>query len=390
MERKMTDHNKQRLKLAIAGFTATDQDDAGISIDRAYDASSLSGGTMGEHDTTRVSNDIVFGDGGANILVGGRGDDILVGGAGGDQLRGGEGSNWASYQNAASGVVASLVAPQTNTGDAAGDSYSNIQNLIGSPQRDILTGNGLDNRIAGANGDDDLYGMGGLDTLYGGGGNDRLEGGAGADRLFGGAGNDTLLGDFTVVAGDTATETLNGGDDLDIIFAGIRREAIDGGTNVGGVDVLSYVFSTAAVTVDLAAGTGTGGFAANDSIAGIEGVSGSRYNDTLRGSAGDDILEGGGGNDTLTGRGGSDTFWYDLTRVEGSVRNIGNDVITDLDLRNGANDPVFDQLYFDGVTPQQFQQIVATQVGADTVLTSDLFIGSITIRNFDAADWVQF
>jgi Ca2+-binding RTX toxin-like protein len=386
----MSEQKKQALKLAIAGFTANDQADAGLTVDVAYDASDLSGGTIGEHNATRVSNDIVFGDGGANILVGGRGNDVLVGGSGGDQLRGGGGENWASYQNAQAGVTASLTAPQFNTNDAAGDSYSNIQNLIGSPSRDILTGNGLDNKLAGANGDDDLFGMGGLDTLYGGGGNDRLEGGSGADRLFGGAGNDTLLGDFTIAQGDTARETLNGGDDLDVIFAGIRREAIDGGTNDGGVDVLSYLFSTSGVTVDLSAGTGTGGFAANDTIVGIEGVSGSSYNDTLRGSSRDDILEGGAGNDTLTGRGGSDTFWYDLSGTEGSVPNIGNDIITDFDVRNGAADPVFDQLFFDGAASNQFQQIVATQVGADTVLTSDLFIGSITLRNFDADQWMQF
>ncbi len=386
----MSEANKQSLKLAIAGFSAIDQEDAGVAIDVAYDASSLSNGFIGEHNATRVSNDIVFGDGGANILVGGRGNDILVGGASGDQLRGGEGNNWASYQNAPIGVTASLTTPQTNTGDAAGDSYTNIQNLIGSSHRDVLTGNSGDNRLAGANGDDDLFGLGGVDTLYGGGGNDRLEGGAGADRLFGGAGNDTLLGDFTITAGDVARETLNGGDDLDIIFGGIRRETINGGTNAGGVDVLSYIFSTSGVTVDLQTGIGTGGFAANDTFVDIEGVTGTSFVDTLLGSSRDDILEGYGGNDILTGRGGSDTFWYDLTRVEGSIRNIGNDTITDFDLRNGGNDLVFDQVYFDGVASTQFQQIVATQVGADTVLTSDLFIGSITLRNFDADQWMQF
>jgi Ca2+-binding RTX toxin-like protein len=329
----------------------------------------------------------VYGDDGADILVGGRGNDILVGGASGDQLRGGEGNNWASYQNAPSGVNASLTAPETNTGHAKGDSYTSIQNLIGSPHRDVLTGNGGDNRLAGANGDDDLFGLGGVDTLYGGGGDDRLEGGAGADRLFGGAGNDTLYGDFTIAAGDIARETLNGGDDLDVIYGGIRRETINGGTNAYGVDILSYVYSTSGVTVDLQTGIGTGGFAANDTFVDIEGVTGSAYRDTLSGSSRDDILEGEGGNDTLTGRGGSDTFWYDLT---GALPDIGNDTITDFESPNGANDVVFDQVYFDGITDAQFQQIVATQVEADTVLTSDLFIGSITLRNFDADLWIQY
>ena len=386
----MSDPKKQYLKLAIAGFSSIDQADAGLTLDTSYDASSLSGGTIGEHNATRVSNDIVFGDGGANSLVGGRGNDILVGGGAGDVLNGGTGENWASYQNAPGGVDAFLNTPQFNTGHASGDTYISIQNLIGSAYDDTLTGDNAANRLAGANGHDELFGMGGLDTLYGGGGDDWLDGGSGADRLFGGAGNDTLLGDLTVAQGDTARETLNGGDDLDIILAGIRRETIDGGTNDGGIDVLSYINSTSGVTVDLAAGTGSGGFAANDTIVGIEGVSGSNYIDTLRGSARDDVLEGGGGNDTLTGRGGSDTFWYDLRGIEGSVPNIGNDIITDFDIRNGANDPIFDQLFFDGVSSNQFQQIIATQAGADTVLTSDLFIGSITLRNFDADTFIQF
>ena len=63
--------------------------------------------------------------------------------------------------------------PTDNTGDAAGDTYTTIENLTGSAFADTL--------IA-ANG---------ANTLDGGAGNDVLIGGAGADALIGGTGTDT-------------------------------------------------------------------------------------------------------------------------------------------------------------------------------------------------------
>jgi Ca2+-binding RTX toxin-like protein len=104
-----------------------------------------------------------FNDGPRDVLFGGGGNDILIGGAGGDQLFGDAGSDTASYATAPGGVTASLANPSINTGDAAGDTYFQLENLTGSGFDDTLIGN------AGAN---TLTGRAGNDTLVGGAGND--------------------------------------------------------------------------------------------------------------------------------------------------------------------------------------------------------------------------
>ncbi|MES0872398.1 calcium-binding protein, partial [Pseudovibrio sp. SCPC19] len=83
----------------------------------------------------------------------------------------------ANYYNASTGVRVDLTDASQNTGDASGDQYVSIENLIGSN-----------------NGDDHLTGDGGSNFLEGNAGNDELHGGGGYDILVGGLGNDTLYG----------------------------------------------------------------------------------------------------------------------------------------------------------------------------------------------------
>jgi Ca2+-binding RTX toxin-like protein len=63
-------------------------------------------------------------------------------------------------------------------GYAAGDTFLNINNLIGSGYNDKLTGD---------TGDNTLSGLAGRDTLTGGGGNDTLDGRSNNDTLIGGS-----------------------------------------------------------------------------------------------------------------------------------------------------------------------------------------------------------
>lgn len=60
------------------------------------------------------------------------------------------------------------------------------------------------------------------------------------------------------------------------------------------------------MTVDLSAGTASGGEAEGDTLVSVEVLEGSAYADRLTGSAGDDTLIGGAGDDTLTGGAGAD------------------------------------------------------------------------------------
>ncbi|HKK30160.1 MAG TPA: hypothetical protein VKA18_07190, partial [Alphaproteobacteria bacterium] len=87
-----------------------------------------------------VQADLLRGQAGDDFLFGNAGNDALEGGAGADRLNGGAGSDFAAYTTAAAGVRADLILTGTNTGDAAGDAYANIQNLRGSMFDDTLLG----------------------------------------------------------------------------------------------------------------------------------------------------------------------------------------------------------------------------------------------------------
>ncbi|HUG61927.1 MAG TPA: M10 family metallopeptidase C-terminal domain-containing protein, partial [Methylomirabilota bacterium] len=115
-------------------------------------------------------------------------------------------------------------------GDAAGDRFKSIENLLGSRLNDILTGDGKANLLAGGDGDDVLAGNGGDDTLVGGAGKDTLTGGEGADVFLYTAASDStpaapdMIKDFDGEGGDVLdlkavdADTTKPGDQ-DFIFA---------------------------------------------------------------------------------------------------------------------------------------------------------------------------
>lgn len=159
----------------------------------------------------------------------------------------------------------------------------------------------------------------GNDVLTGGNGPNRIDGLGGSDTISGGAGNDNLTGG----SGD---DTLNGGDGDDILIGGAGADALNGGS---GADTADYANASAAVTVNLQTGVGSGSDAAGDSLSSVENLNGSAFDDFLTGDTNRNRLNGGAGNDTLDGGTGGTNF------LNGGD---GNDVITSnsLDVISGG------------------------------------------------------
>jgi Ca2+-binding RTX toxin-like protein len=137
---------------------------AAVTVTIADNGTALTGndGEAGESDNVEGDvekvvggngNDVLTGDGAANVLVGGEGKDAISGGGGFDLLAGGGGDD----------------------------------TLAGGAGTDVL---------GGGDGNDLLAGGADGDTLSGDGGNDSLDGGLGADILNGGVGSDTA--DYSV------------------------------------------------------------------------------------------------------------------------------------------------------------------------------------------------
>ena len=307
-------------------------------------------------------NDALFGFGGDDTLDGGDGGDLLVGGMGADTLMGGMGTDTISYNVSPAGVTINLTDGTARGGDADGDTLvdmgdDQIENVVGSPHDDELTGNRGDNTLSGLGGNDELDGLRGDDTLMGGSGDDDLDGGRGDDTLEGGYGADVLTGgdgsdtasyaysemgvtvrlhNSKFMGGDAmgdsfgarveATYTdkdddeqtvmlpdimhLTGSANADVLAGDFRNNTIMGGAGddkiYGGPDPrnLGPMPSSAdrgdATNVDTLMGQG-----GNDMIFGGTG------NDMLDGGAGNDMLNGGAGNDELKGGAGSDMIYAD-------------------------------------------------------------------------------
>ncbi|MEM1299471.1 MAG: M10 family metallopeptidase C-terminal domain-containing protein [Pseudomonadota bacterium] len=141
-----------------------------------------------------------------------------------------------------------------------------------------------------------------------------------------GGGNDLLIGNAAanVLTGNAGGDTLQGGEGNDILFGGTGGDVLDGGT---GADTARYLFSTAGVTINLNAGTGSGGEAAGDSLISVEHVSGSEFADNLTGDPFNaNQIFGLGGNDVITGMGGHD-FLLGGAGNDHIIGGTGRDVI---------------------------------------------------------------
>ena len=127
---------------------------------------------------------------GADAQTGGDGHDVLVGSSGADTLDGGGGIDTVDYSGGGGMVIVDLAAGKGTYGQAHGDSYAGIENIIGTGSGDQLVGDAIANRIEGG---------GGADKLTGNGGGDMLSGGGGGDSFLYKALDDSLVGSADVI-----------------------------------------------------------------------------------------------------------------------------------------------------------------------------------------------
>ncbi len=237
-------------------------------------------------------------------------------------------------------MTARLDFPSLNTGEAAGDSYTSIEGLIGSQFSDfLLVGDGQANYVAALDGDDYAAGEAGNDTILGGEGNDQFWGGTGADSLDGGNGYDIARYDFAA--------------------SGVVAR-LDGGANAGE--------------------------AAGDTYANVEALYGSAFGDyligdsagnVLAGLGGADLLYGLAGNDILLGGGGADAFAF-------NTAGFGTDTVLDFatTAAAGAN---HDYVDFRGIGA--FSSFAITQVGADAHIVTNH--GTVILQGITASTWLR-
>ncbi len=296
-------------------------------------------------------DDILRGEGGADTLLGGDGNDVLTGGAGNDHLDGGAGDDTIVFSGNRSAYTIDFVNHTIthNGGGADGvDSYANVESaqfadgtislLVQPPVIDLPMAsqsfadnanfsytipttafNDPDGNLA-----DPYKGLSFTATLVGGAALPSwlvfdpatktfsyamLAGAIGSVanvRVTASDGQASTYADISFTLTQGLGAPIIGGAGNDTLVATFRAEAIDGGS---GVDRVSYAGSTAAVSVNLASGSGSGGFAQGDTLTNVEDVTGSAYGDTLTGNAGANMIDAGAGNDTVDGGDDADTLY---------------------------------------------------------------------------------
>ena len=129
--------------------------------------------------------------------------------------------------------------------------------------------------------------------------NEKIDGTDSAESIAGGGGDDTING----MGGD---DEINGGAGNDLITGGPGADMIKGGADT---DTISYENSPMGVSINLRAGSASGGDAEGDELGSdIENVRGSMHDDMLSGSRGDNMIWGLDGVDDLFGDKGDDTL----------------------------------------------------------------------------------
>lgn len=195
-------------------------------------------------------------------------------------------------------------------------------------------------------------------TMYGGDGNDDLRGGNDVDAIYGEGGDDLMdeRGDIGIV---------DGGDGWDKVDFSSRPYAVDVVINESWEDF----------TDD------------NEIRSTVEGIIGTRFNDTLQGNSLDNEFHGGGGNDTIMGFEGNDSM-YGGDGNDDLWGGDGNDFLSDTSGRDSlygedGDDTLDTKYYSEGVWSNNDSQAdvvdggsgynYASAKGIDTVVNAYVY-----------------
>ncbi|TPK85674.1 hypothetical protein FJ936_09035 [Mesorhizobium sp. B2-4-13] len=276
-------------------------------------------------------NDWLDAGNGDDTIYGDKGDDVLDGKAGADHIYGGDGQD-VIY----GGDIEDFL--DGGAGDDiiyAGTSAGALDVAIGGHGNDRIYGEAGIDELYGGEGDDYIDAGGDTDLAFGDSGNDIMFGGDGPDELRGGEGDDML-------SGGSGSDQLKGEHGDDIFFGGIGQAAQTGDSdeNLGDTGFDIAAFSDTSIVLDTAADlrnvnlTGAPGGTAfepfNQLWTDLEGVIGSKFDDTIIGADNTGTVDAEGvnsGDNWLIGGGGNDTFNTRTPDSNGSVGGSGFDVI---------------------------------------------------------------
>jgi Ca2+-binding RTX toxin-like protein len=238
------------------------------------------------------------------------------------------------YSNSNASVFIDLQQHVARGGFAQGDFLIAVSDVTGSTFDDVIRGAGdAEFLVDTPLGSDGLYyAYGHTNILNGGAGNDVLEGRAGGDVLNGGSGFDFASYESSIVA-------------VNVQLAG----AVAGDTQT------FHAF---------------GGDANGDTFTLIEGLIGSKFNDTLTGNSLNNVLVGGLGSDVLDGKGGIDTADYSRDHLF-DTGDSADKVVVHLGL-NGGNGTAAEFK----ASLQNFPTITYNQVSTDTLISIENVTGT--------------
>ena len=164
--------------------------------------------------TTVGLADTLFGGDGNDLIYADGGDDMVQGGSGTDTIYGAGGNDIIYGEDLTADVI-----PNTDDTIYAGAGVDSVYGGVGN------------DTIFGEAGSDHLFGDVGSDMIDGGGGIDTIQGGGGADSLSGGNNSDVLYGDGVLESFFDGNDTLDGGDNADSLYGGGGNDVLRGGTS---------------------------------------------------------------------------------------------------------------------------------------------------------------